>query len=164
MFKTLTVLALCATDAFSFNLPFVQGIIDKFKPKSNDTNALKVIDLSDLNVVLSVIQNGINVTAQEPQTIQVKSASGTGYQWSTKITPEGCISIKQSLGEAALTPGGSKTVNYTLERVSTVSSESVCSFTMALNRPWVFKGFNDDGSLIDQSSASDSFQIPVNLK
>ena len=42
-------------------------------------------------------------------------------------------------------------------------ASQTCSISLALARPWLFKGFNADGSVTDITTAIEHYQIPVHL-
>ena len=57
-----------------------------------------------------------------------------------------------------LAPGAMKTKSFLVYEGDHTDK---CYLSLALARPWMFKGFNPDGSLVDESSAADYYIIPI---
>ena len=107
--------------------------------------------------------SGIDLSS-EPQYFSVEKASGTGYMWLHQVTPEGCatveeVPIKQSVGR--LMPGVKKTQLFKLTKQNV---QEHCNITLALTRVWEFSGFNDDGSVADETTAITIHNIPLHLQ
>lgn len=57
-----------------------------------------------------------------------------------------------------LSPGAPKSVRYEFAKQTEADD---CSVHIALARPWLFSGFNDDGTLVDETTAIKYFVIPI---
>ena len=127
------------------------------------SDATQKFDLSDDSVLKTVKDAGLDL--EKPQILQVNAPAGTGFIWMHQIHPVGCAKIKELTNVKTVErvmPGFSKKQLY--EVSSGLSSSSECQVTMALARPWIFAGFNDDGTLKDASTAHETLTIPLHLQ
>ena len=67
--------------------------------------------------------------------------------------------MSKDLSESNGLIGGTKSVVFNLSL--TDEKAQTCSLSLVLARPWLFKGFNVDGSIDDPSSVLQNYRIPV---
>lgn len=93
-----------------------------------------------------------------PTTLEVKQILGTGYIWLHQINPNDCFTVTTSESEpAADLVGGANMKKFTLVR----GQGHDCTLSMALARPWEWKGFDVQGLAIDETTGIYSYVIPV---
>ena len=122
----------------------------KYKPFQKPNT----INIENPNTLRQIIEEGLDVTT-ESKTIGLRQAAGTGYMWLYQESPAGCISIVQSIVDESNGRKGGPKANY-LE-VSKAQESDNCQLSLVYERPWLFKGFGEDGGLKSDSTALKSF-------
>ena len=116
------------------------------------------VDLQDKQVLANVIGSGLMMGADDEVQLTVKQVFGTGYVWQHLVTPAGCVEIEVHSGEEDRVVGGASHLTYDL-----ANAKDNCVLSMALARPWIWKGFSEtDGQIIDPASAYESFVLTIN--
>lgn len=122
-----------------------------------------VIDLKNPVTLRSTIAKGVDVSSG-PIRVALKEQTGTGFIWQYQEYPAGCISVSEESGIDAsetFSPGTPKSLYFEFQKQKEVDG---CQVSIALARPWLFSGFAEDGSVIDDSTTVKNFTIPVRTK
>jgi len=76
---------------------------------------------------------------------------------------EGCLKTTQAVGYAGKNPGSPKVTSFYLETVKGITQSMHCVFSLALARPWLFKGFTTDGTAVSDSGVAKFFSFPIRV-
>jgi hypothetical protein len=93
------------------------------------------------------------MTSSTGYTFQVTNNTGTGYVW-TPYVSEGCLATTSEVGYSGNSPGSATVTSFHLETVKGIKHPLTCVFSLALVRPWLFKGFTAEGTAIDQGGVA----------
>ena len=121
-----------------------------------------VVDLTNPITKSTIEENGLKVS-ESAQTIALKQISGTGYIWQEVIVPAGCVSFEEVDVRTTdqLKPGAPTTKHWTLGESVSGQTGGSCVVSMALARPWMFSGFDENGDVINSASAIETVKIPI---
>ena len=91
--------------------------------------------------------------------LDLDQALCSGYSCQYKATPEHCVELVDADGDE-FTP--TSTSYKLVEGVQTMKGQrDDCDLDIAMVRIWDFDGWNDDGSLVNESQASATYHIPI---
>ena len=93
-------------------------------------------------------KNGIKL--DHSQMFSVDEPSGTGFTWLYQVSPASCFNASKDVTASDGLIGGSKTATIHLN-LNGVYSQN-CTMGLVLARPWLFSGFNEDGTINDPST------------
>lgn len=76
---------------------------------------------------------------------------------------EGCLKTTESEGYVGKNPGSPKVVSFYLETLEGITHPVTCVFSLALARPWLFEGFDNDGNAISDKGVAKFYTFPVRV-